>query len=520
MKRIIIMKKSIYFFIAILSSGLGINAQTQNTASGGEVSSDFLRPGVVITTMNFSGVNSMDLGSVVKPAKFDNFNIDSNSASLSISANGKKFDSEVYDKELEAYVKGISGKVIEQALFVENGKLNFQKLLERSKNSMTEAQRNVLKNLTGSLDDKARDLLLNPVLDNNYVIVVSPTEIELTTVKNESVYTGKIATSVYKIYIGMYENAEGGAVDMNAQRKQFLGKYGSDFSGVSSDAFPVKKIFSSVSKLPATGADLGQFYQDAVNIAILEASKKIEDFKTRSKVEEKMLIALGTKEGLKVDDRYFSYEKEKDPETREITLVRKGIDRVKKVGNTDVDLVANPNATVERSLLYGDGGKKTRTGYISMEAPEYGIGVSGFYRANPGARIDYRAGKYVGVSNLFVFVDAEFVTLDSYSDSYTGYVAAVGIQKNFNLGRMFALAPFAQYAATASFTDESGEDVEIPVNYAAGGLRAIIKLGPSLQLMPEVTFMFNLDEALDTGSVLPNLYDEDLYFGGALRFSF
>ena len=217
------MKKIIFLLVTILYSGFGINAQTQNTANSGEVSSDFLRPGVVMTTMNFSGVSPLDLGSVVKPNKFDNFNVDSNSASLSISADGKKFDSEAYDKEVEAYVSGISGKVIEQALFIESGKLNFQKLLERSKNSMTEAQRDVLKNLTGGLDNNARDLLLNPVLDNNYVIVVSPTEIELTTVKDKSFYSGKIATSVYKIYIGMYENAEGDAVDMNAQRNQFLG---------------------------------------------------------------------------------------------------------------------------------------------------------------------------------------------------------------------------------------------------------------------------------------------------------
>jgi hypothetical protein len=38
--------------------------------------------------------------------------------------------------------------------------------------------------------------------------------------------------------------------------------------------------------------------------------------------------------------------------------------------------------------------------------------------------------------------------------------------------------------------------------------------------MPEVTYMYNLDDALETGSSLPNLYDEDLYFGGDLRFNF
>ena len=49
------MKKSILLIATIVFSGFGIYAQTQNTAGGGEVSSDFLRPGVVITTMNFSG---------------------------------------------------------------------------------------------------------------------------------------------------------------------------------------------------------------------------------------------------------------------------------------------------------------------------------------------------------------------------------------------------------------------------------------------------------------------------------
>jgi hypothetical protein len=106
----------------------------------------------------------------------------------------------------------------------------------------------------------------------------------------------------------------------------------------------------------------------------------------------------------------------------------------------------------------------------------------------------------------------------------TGVVAAAGIQKNFNLGRMFALAPFAQYAVFANVVDENGTDGEIPVNYAAGGLRVIIKLGASIQLMPEVTYMYSLDDALEAATgelgISPTLYEEDLYIGGALRFNF
>ena len=75
-----------------------------------------------------------------------------------------------------------------------------------------------------------------------------------------------------------------------------------------------------------------------------------------------------------------------------------------------------------------------------------------------------------------------------------------------------------------SKVDENGTDGEIPVNYAAGGLRVIIKLGPSIQLMPEVTYMYSLDDALEEVSgglgISPTLYEEDLYIGGALRFNF
>ena len=554
------MKKSILLIATIVFSGFGIYAQTQNTAGGGEVSSDFLRPGVVITTMNFSGVSPIDLGAADKPQKFDNFAVSTDSGSLSFSYSD--FDSDTYDKEVAAYVASISGQANAQFFYIENGQMNDENVLNRSKNSMTEAQRDVLKNLSGGLDDNAKSLLIEPLVENNYIMVVSPTNISTSTDDNgNTMYSSNVATSVYKVYIGEYEDENGVAIDATGQINQWYANYGSDFGKVAGSTFPVQKIFSSVSKVPAVGYDAAavasineankgkiiaipavEFNTSVLNTAVKEASKGVEEFQTRAKVEEKMLIALGSKEGLKVDDRFFSYEKQKDPETRKMILVRKGIDRVKKVGNTDVDLVANPEAQVERTKLYGDGGKKTRTGYIAMEAPEFGVGISGFYRSNPGLRIDYRVGKFVGIPNLFIYVDAEFVQyagdedepfigtdpdtglLVGLSGDLNGAIASVGLQKNFNLGRMFALAPFAQYAAYATVVDENGTDAEIPADYAAGGLRVIIKLGPSIQLMPEVTYMYSLGDAvedlvgLDTN--LPAAYEDDLYIGGALRFNF
>lgn len=499
--------KKILTVSAFLIVGFSIMGQTQNTATGDPVSQNFLRPGVVITTMNFSGVQSINLNSASKPKEFDNFNVVGNSGSLSIAAQGKKsINNPVYDNEVQAFVSSLSGKVIEQALFIENGKLNTTKLFERSKNSMTESQRNVLKNLTGTLDNSAKNLLLNPILDNNYVVVVSPTSITTSVdKKGKTTISGSVAVSVYKVHVGEYLNAEGKKLDIEAKKNQFMAKFGSDFSAVATSTFPVEKIFSGVSKLPASGETMDQFYDSSVSTAVLVASGDVDEFKPRAKVEENMLIALGSKEGLKVDDRYFSYERVKDPETREIVLKRKGIDRVKKVGNTDIDLVADKDASVERSIIYADGGKKTKTGYISMKAPEYGVGISAFFRQNPGARIDYRVGKYIGIPNLLAYVDAEFIQLDGLS----GYLASAGLQKNFNLGRMFALAPFAQYAVTANLTD-GDEEYEVDANVITAGLRTIIKFGPSIQLIPEFTYVIDPEE---------NFYDKQFYVGFALRYN-
>ena len=512
--------KTKLLFLACVTLSIFAFTQTQNLQSSSQISTDFLRPGVIVTTVNFKGVEKLDLSKVIKPKKFDNFEIANNSASLTINSDGKKSVSDTYKKEVEAFVSSISGQVIEQALFIENNTINFKKLQNRSQNSMTETQRNVLNNLTGDLDTKSKDLLLDPVLENNYVIVISPTEIRKVTKDEKTSYTGKIVTSVYKVFVGDYENEQGEPIDIGAQKTQLLNRIKSEKT--SSIKFPVKEVYSKVNtKLIAYGEDLQQFYQSALNLSILDVSKGLDEFKTKAKVEEKMLIALGTKEGLKVDDRYFSYEKQKDFKTGNITLKRKGIDRVKKVGNTNVDLVSNPNAKVERSLLYGEGGKKTRTGYISMEAPEVGVGISVFGRQNPGIRVDYRIGRYINIPNLLFYTEVEFVQIvdtNGFIDNYNGYLANAGVQKNFNLGRMFALAPFAQYSVYAKLYDEYGnEEEDIETAIIATGLRAIIKFGPSIQLMPEITYL------LDSGSIdpyTPSFYEKNIYLGAALRYNF
>ena len=517
--------------IALICISTSVFSQKQNLQSSNEVSSNFVRPGVVVTTMNFKGVDKLDLSNLSLPRKFDNFKISNNSSSLTIKSNGKKSVNDSYREEVKSYVSKISGQVLEQAMFIENNKINTEKLFNRSKYSMTEAQRNVINNLSGNLDKNATDLLLNPITDNNFVIVISPTDITKSTDKEgKTLYTGRIITSVYKVYLGNYENNLGEAVDIESQRTQFTQSIES--SNIASIKFPIQEIYttSPKGKTFASGSTLQEFYQNALDVSIYDASIGVDEFKTKAKVEDKMLIAIGSKEGLMIDDRYFSYETELT-EDGEYILKRKGIDRVKKVGNTDVDLISNPQAAVERSLLYGDGGKKTRTGYIAIEAPELGIGVSAFFRQSPGVRIDYRIAKLAKLSglnnkfiipNLFLYAEAELITLESdnsYLGKRAGYVANVGLQKNINIGRMFALAPFAQYAVEGKLYDIDGGEVEVDAASLAAGLRAIVKFGPSIQLIPEFTYVLDAGGD-DLYSSIPQIYEKSTYIGGALRFNF
>jgi hypothetical protein len=521
--------KKIIFAAVIFTTTVGL-AQEQNTAlTNTNTSQDYLRPSLVFTTLNFNNVKSMDLEKIVLPAKFDMLSIDKNTASLTISAEIDEdgltvYDKDIYKAELDAYVKGISGQIIAGALSIENGAMNFEKLYARVANSLTENQRNTLKNLTGGLDDAANAALLNPALENIYLMVVSPTSITTETTVNEegkafTVLSAKAyETALYRVHVGKYLDADGNRLDIDAKRNQFNDLYLDNLQNVSTSEFPVEQIYSKILS-GASGANMNKLSQAAVIGSLLHADTVVEEFRPRAKIEKGLKIALGTKEGLKVDDRYFSYQKQKDPKTRKTILVRKGVDRVKKVGNNNVDLIANPEAKAERTSLYPDSGKLTRTGYLSIQAPEWGLGVSAFYRMNPGVRLDYRLGSLIGVTNTFFYIEGEFIEFDyapsefsSYSIPVAGYIMHAGFQKTFNVSRMFAFAPYAQYEVYGKVKPIDGDE-EIEVEFEnptiAAGLRAIVKYGTSLQFMPEVTYVIG-----DS-----TIYDKSLYIGFAIRYN-
>ena len=151
-----------------------------------------------------------------------------------------------------------------------------------------------------------------------------------------------------------------------------------------------------------------------------------------------MMIDLIKKEGLNVDDVFISYREEEDEEGN-ISYKKMGVDRVKKVGNNDIDLIANPEAKGERTQLYGDGGRVSRAGYIALGKKEQAIGISGGVHlggdAVPYFKVDYRLGQFTNIPNLFLFVEGEFLTdvpLDDEDYDLTN--VNVGFKKQLILG--------------------------------------------------------------------------------------
>jgi hypothetical protein len=317
-------------------------------------------------------------------------------------------------------------------------------------------------------------------------------------------------------------------MNISSSINMFTKKFDGKWDDVKSSEFPVKLIASG-----ATTAASVQSTKDALGTnksmqelraqldllvpgtALAAAQKDVQEFLPRTLLLKDMKIALGTKEGLRVDDRYWSYQMMED-ENGKTELKRMGRDRVKSVGNNNVDLIANPDAKGERTQLYADGGKKSRQGMISMYKPETGIGITGGVKIAGGAanftiRADYRTK----VSpNLFVYVEYDIIADAVLGDGYYEIpgsltVTSVGFKKAFNVGRMFQPGIFASYAVLTEFTPTySSDSVETSNAPIQAGIDLAFKFG-SLHVVPQVSF--NTEEYL---------YGDSITFGGGLRYNF
>jgi len=514
-----------------------LSAQDPNSNLQLNTSGDYIRPGVSVMQINFNNSpTEFDSAKIPFPARFDEISFQ-NKFTIDLDIDGETdYDKDKdFAKKITDFVnKNISGQFISSFLGIEEGNPNWELLGRRANNSLTESQRSEISTLSSNLSVSTQNLLLDALIDNNYIIVIMPTGFgkietpeELKTDFNTYRQTALVA--VFKIDIADGSNIQ-------AKKNLFMTNYSSDFSQVKSSSFPTELIYVDYVSGFANDQEydgVKPSYEEIVTAASITtlddalngSSRKVDAFKPRSNVYNNKQIRLGTKEGLRVGDRYFSYQRELNS-NGQVTLKRKGVDRVKYVGNNSINIV---NASeedlelIERSKLMLDSGKPTRTGYLSVYQPDLKLGLSVFQRLNPGIRFDARLDFIAVGFQAFLEVEIEESNTTLYTyDDYNTYayenasagIGYFGFQYYLGLSRTIDLVPFASFGIP-SWSDEEGETIEIEGSIFNIGLRAPLKLSPSLQLIPEVTYLVFDDYGYDIDNP-----ETKLFIGGALRFNF
>lgn len=493
----------------------------------GEISSNNMKPNVAFIEASFNGKSNTGLPNTTYASDFYIQSIDDSKAALGIDFNPKaKYDkgNKDFEAAATAVAKQYAGKMIASIVLNDEGKFDIAGLYEKARESLTEDQRAGFSATVQGTASTAQNRLLSKVADKNYMVIIS---------RSEDGPTGALY-SVFKVNIGLGNSA----YDRFNSFRNMYAKIEEPKEAVTTGDYSVELVAYGMVRKPTKERkglfadamsqidDVRQSEEEPItDIAMRKAQSKVAGLRETSIVLDGMMIALGKKEGLNVDDVFISYREEEDEEGN-ISYKKMGVDRVKKVGNNDIDLIANPEAKGERTQLYGDGGRVSRAGYIALGKKEQAIGISGGVHlggdAVPYFKVDYRLGQFTNIPNLFLFVEGEFLTgveIDGtygFDGVYDMTNVNVGLQKTVNFGRKFNMSVFASYAAQTEIAVPTGfGDVE--VDLSSLGLSAPIKAGVSfaikfgsLQIMPHISY--NTDEAFYGG--------ESILIGGGLRYNF
>jgi len=488
-----------------------------------QISSNNSKPHISVVVAPFSDNENGSYGkNTAYASDFYILDIDDSGASLNIpfdpkadyEKSKKKIDQK-FEDELTQIAKQYSGKLI-ASLFLKDGAFDYESLFNKGLENLTEDQRAGFSTTMQGLETTARDRLVHPIIDSNFLFVISPG------------YDGKkthIVWSVFKVSIANDEPNK----EPNSKNRldSFLNLYSNNPADIDSSEFPVELLsYGTLKENKLLG---GLDAPENMDPVIRKAQKEVFELRKKSLILDDLKIAIGSKEGLKVDDLIISYRKVED-ENGDFTLQRMGSDRVKKVGNNDIDLIANPEAKAERTQLYADGRRVSRQGYIALEQKELALGVSAGINLGdnpiPYVKLDYRLARLFNetkLRNTFIILEAEFLTdLNIYGfDADAVTIVNAGLQKTFNLGRKFNVSVFGLYSVSAAAGSASGggEAVELDIKQIKAGVSFAIKFG-SLQIIPHITYALEDPENATDFSLESNFYGSSVLVGAGLRWNF
>ena len=200
------------------------SAQNPESNLTNSMDSNFLRPGVGFVSISFDNLPELNLQKDFNIPQFDLISIESPNENSNLKYNDKlKYNSDQnYINKITEIVKNkFSGQFVSSLLYVENGEMNMDKIYNRIQYTLTEDQRRSVMNTSDGIDVSSRTRLLNPILDNNYLVVISLIDVKDVSGNDLKGYTSKFIYSVFKIEIG-----EGN--DIQAKKNTFFSKYGSN----------------------------------------------------------------------------------------------------------------------------------------------------------------------------------------------------------------------------------------------------------------------------------------------------
>lgn len=503
----------------------------------------YIRPAVSVVNIDYTNSKSiLDINSVVFPKNLDQMSLSIKKFNVNSKAPKILYASELDGLSTKEMIKALKGekkevkierdkailsafennKLANAAILsvvpIVNGEYDYSSILERGINSATDQDVNLtsqnMSSETMSEEDRYLDIATK-VLNKNYVVAINMSNPKSFSDENSSGFEGHASYYVFKIE-NIYSDG-----DLTIKAEQLPN---STLKSEIVDYGTVKHTASNSNNVKQKRSS--QELKNEINIFLLSgiwdaAKRNVEGFQPRTTLLAKRKISLGTKEDLKIDNRFFVYQNEENRKG-EIIKKKKATMRVKKVAKND----GKATGDSEKSKLYKIGYGKASKGMLVQQKEDIGVGISLGYGDYSWMRFDFRLkgitpglllfidlhpypGKVEFNQNKFLSQGTAGYLVDLYStlgafgyDVEVGDFSAfalngyLGAEKQIRLGSALYLSPFiAGGYSTISLTGDildinNGEEKfswsdESEMYYsilANAGARVGLQLGSSLSL--------------------------------------
>ena len=417
----------------------------------------YVRPSVSLVNIDFSNSrSSLNLSTVEVPANLDHVNLSMNRfATSSISPNAKDNADALASKEdaiLKSFINNrVSNAGIMAVTPILDGQYDYSSVLDRGVNSATDQDVNITsQNMVGDLGNEQDQFLYiaEQILDRNYVLAFNKGGVSSYSDKYSVGFQGDIRYYLFKIN-SIYSPDDG---DMMVSA-QDLPQAQIDATIASSGSFTTTATNSKEQVLgkPKSDSELKkELTKSLLQLVWDDLLMKVDEFQPKTTLLAKKQISLGTKENLKIDNRFFAFENVESKDGQIIQKKRATL-RVKSVANND----GKATGDGPKSKLYKIGYGSAKEGMLIQQKEDLGIGIGVGYGTLSWIKIDYRLK---GITpGLLVFAEinpypgnVEFVDDLYYAGTIPfdgaftalAFNAYVGAEKMMYFSPVFYLSPF------------------------------------------------------------------------------